>query len=117
MFGFGTFTFGYRLLDRRSKVIVNNAGILDTRNCYDLIPWNEISGFRMWSVKGNYYITLGLRDPNKWIAKASVLTRVIAHIKKSKKFSITVGLQNMVVDESALKAFISEMLAVESDHA
>src|SRR5579862_7628091 len=62
LFGFGTFSFGYCLFDRRAKVIVNNTGVVDFRNGYGLIPWAEISEFNMWSVKGSYFVTLKLRD-------------------------------------------------------
>ena len=117
LFGFGTFSFGYCLFDRRAKVIVNNTGVVDFRNGYGLIPWAEISEFNMWSVKGSYFVTLKLRDPTKWIAKAGVWTKAIAHVMGPKRFAITVGLQNMAVDESELRSFMSEMVSRGAVHA
>jgi len=108
--GFGTVLFGFRLFDRRSKIIVNESGLLDNRSRYGLLPWAEITGFKMWAVKGNLFITLSLRDPEKWISRSGALTRLFACIRGKNKFSVTVSLQNMTFDETALRSFFSDMV-------
>lgn len=117
MFGFGTIIFGFRFLDRRVKVEISEMGVHDYRTRYGNIPWSEISDYRLWSVKGNDYITLTLRSPQLWIKRANAFTRVIASCIGKNKFKITISLQNMAVNEASLTSFMTEMVALASAHA
>lgn len=117
MFGFGTIVFGFRFLDRRIKVKISELGVHDYRTRYGNIPWSEISQYRLWSVKGNDYITLTLRSPQLWITRANALSRVIFGVMGKNKFKITISLQNMAVNEASLTSFMTKMVALASTHA
>jgi hypothetical protein len=114
MFGFGTILFGYRFLDRRIKVKIDSAGVNDYRTSYGLIPWQEIASYRLWSVKGNDYITLNPKSPQVWLRRANAFVRSVSGFIGVRKFSITVSLQNMAVNEVSLIDFMNEMIKISS---
>jgi hypothetical protein len=109
----GTFLFGGRAMDTGIKVRADGQGIEDFRNPYGLIKWGEIQSIRAWSVKGNYYVTLNLRNPEKWLSMSSRWTRWLGKRTKM-KFGITISLQNMAVNEQEFTRFISGRIAAAS---
>lgn len=120
--GFGTFGFGtlmlagtimsgFRVFDRRPRVKIDADGVRDYRTRYGNIPWSEISDLRLSSVKGNDVVTLTLRSPEQWIARANAISRFITSLMGSKRFRITIWLANMDVNGEELRAFMTYMIS------
>jgi hypothetical protein len=110
LFGFGFLIFGYRLFDRRPRILINQQGIHDKRSNLGLIQWSEISNVHLGTNTGIQQITISLKQPSIWLAKCSFLSKWFWDKFGVHKFVVRANLQNMYPDLYTASFFISQMV-------
>ncbi|MBX7143155.1 MAG: hypothetical protein K1X79_01770 [Oligoflexia bacterium] len=75
---FGCFVAVVKFFDRRPLIKVNESGVFEPSLSKHTIPWSEIKGASLESIKGIELITLHLKAPQKFVQNLSFLQR-LAH--------------------------------------
>ncbi|MEL6871074.1 MAG: STM3941 family protein [Pseudomonadota bacterium] len=67
-----------KLLDRSPGLILSKEGILDNSSGISLerIPWSEVTGISEYQIQRQKFISIQLKDPEKYINKANALKRM-----------------------------------------
>ncbi len=76
--GLGFVVFAARLFQRGAAVVLDEAGILDVRSSFGLIPWAEITSLRTATVHSTRFLCVEVRDPGKYLARLPVHKRMLA---------------------------------------
>ncbi|MDE3071665.1 MAG: PH domain-containing protein [Pseudomonadota bacterium] len=103
-FGLIAILFGYRALDRRPRVTIDDNGITDLRNSAGTIPWRDISGVRVVSAGLIDLIYVTVKNPDQWRPKLSVMYRITWKIFPKRRV-ISIPLQNMSVPTNVVNDF------------
>ena len=77
-FGSGVVVFARQIIDARPRLIIDNVGVLDRTLGIGRIPWSQIVGARLVSIQRVPFISLSLRDPDRWLQRLSPIGRAIA---------------------------------------
>lgn len=112
-FGACASLFGFKTFDRRTKIYADSRGIQDFRTDYGVITWSEIDSLSTMTVKGNFYLTLYFRNPDKWLPLSSHWVQWLVRQAKM-KFGASISLQNTDVDERQFIRFIDARIAGSS---
>ena len=106
-FGFGALLFGYKTLDRRVRVVIDDRGIAELRNSIGLIPWSEITDAKVEFSTRVDFIFVWVKDPDKWKSKVSALFRLYWRLFPKKRY-ISIPLQNMAVPSTDVRDFLEQ---------
>lgn len=70
-FGYGSYLFAIKLVDKRPGLIIDNQGITDnaTSVVNGLIPWEDVFSFVECQVKSNKFIMVYVLNPQEYIDK------------------------------------------------
>jgi hypothetical protein len=68
-----------KLLDSRPGLVVDGTGITDNASgaAAGHIPWGDIAGIRITQVQDHRFLTIAVRDPDKYVQRASPLKRAV----------------------------------------
>ena len=68
-----------KLFDRTPGLVIDEVGIIDNSSglAVGRIPWSEIEGIHITRVQGQRFLTLQVRDPEKYVKRSSFLRRQI----------------------------------------
>lgn len=85
---FGIYFFTKKLFDKKPGIVISEQGIYDNTSAFKfgLIPWSDISEIYDSSIQASiasrqYFVTIGLLDPDKYITRESnVLKRKLLAI-------------------------------------
>jgi hypothetical protein len=90
--GLGAVVFAARRLsDRRPQIVISDDGFLDRRLHIGVVPWIHISGASVIEAPRQKFVTLQLRDPEKFMDSFSDLSRRLG------RFQSSVGLGDLPV--------------------
>jgi len=104
-FGLIAILFGYRALDRRPRVTIDDNGITDLRNSAGTIPWHDISDVKVASAGRVDLIYVTVKDPDQWRPKLSMMYRIAWKLFPKRRV-ISIPLQNMSVPTSIVSDFL-----------
>jgi hypothetical protein len=107
-FAFGSLLFGWRTLDRRPRLIIDENGVTDPRSALGLIPWSQITSTRIRYMGKVDSLEITPRNPNEWLGKLPYYQRLSWRLfPKRKAFRFT--LQNMDVPTTTIASFLEDM--------
>jgi hypothetical protein len=106
--------FGYRAIDRRPRVIIDEKGIVDLRSSVGAIPWAEISDAKIVFAGRVDFIYITVRDADRWRAKLSVINRLFWRLFPNRQI-IRVSLQNMTVSTDTVRDYLGEKMKLRTD--
>ena len=71
-----------KLFDSVPGLIVDSKGIFDNSSGISagLIPWSDIAGFTVGSIRGQSFLSIDVRNPDKYIQRASGLKRLLVSL-------------------------------------
>ena len=77
LFGLGGLYGLKKLFDKRPGLILNSSGIVDNASAVaaGFIPWSEVLGSGVLEIQKQKMLIIGVRDPQKYIARGSALKR------------------------------------------
>ncbi len=87
LFGSGIPVFGWRLISGRPRLILDERGVIDSTLGVGRIEWRDIRSAQVRSIKGNFFICLGLVDSEKYLARLSGVKRSLARANRGLGFS------------------------------
>jgi len=76
-----------QLIDSRPRLVIDDQGILDRTLGVGLIPWSEITGAYLSSMRENSFICLETRNPERWLERLSPVKRVMTYGHKALGFA------------------------------
>lgn len=76
-FGFAGIGWAKKLFSKKPGLILNSSGIVINRNNFQvgLVPWNDITGFSIFEVRGTKMLVILLKEPEKYIEIGSSIRR------------------------------------------
>lgn len=111
-FGSSGLVFMRELRDSRPRIIINELGIEDRKLGVGLIPWSEITGAYIKSVKGNDFICLLLRNPEMWTHKLRPTAQKLRKANRALGFSeLNLVLAGTDANSGKVLALILEFIA------
>lgn len=95
-----------RLFSNKPAITIDNAGITDNASALSVgfIPWSDITGVRIGTVKRQKFLGLLLRNPEKYLAKASLLKRLLM------KSNLSWGGYAVTIPQVALSLSVEDLL-------
>ena len=71
-----------KLFDSAPGLIVDSKGIFDNSSGISagLIPWTDITGFKVGSIQRQRFLSIEVRNPDKYIQRASGLKRLLVSL-------------------------------------
>jgi hypothetical protein len=71
-----------KFFDSVPGLIVDSKGIFDNSSGISagLIPWSDITGFKIGSIQGQRFLSIEVRNPDKYIQRASGLKRLLVSL-------------------------------------
>jgi hypothetical protein len=68
-----------KMFDKRPGLVLNSSGFIDNASgiAAGFIPWTEVTGAGVYEIQGQKMLTVGLRDPQKYIDRGSALKRAL----------------------------------------
>lgn len=79
---FGLYVAIVKIFDNRPIIRVNKDGVLEPSLSSSTIPWSEIDGASLQSVKGVELITLRLKSPEKFVGRLSFFQRLAHYVQQ-----------------------------------
>jgi hypothetical protein len=79
--------FAWQLVDARPRLVIDDHGVLDRTLGVGVIPWTEIVGAQLHSIQGHGFISLKLRDEERWKEKLSPIKRAMIPANEALGFS------------------------------
>lgn len=78
MMAFLSVVLFWKLFDNSPAITLNAEGIVDNSNslAVGLIPWSEIEGFSRYQVQRQWFISIFVKDPVKYVEKGNALLRM-----------------------------------------
>jgi len=114
-FGSGIPLFIKEMLESKPRMIINDQGIFDRTFGIGTIPWSEITGAFIKSIKGNDFICLELRNPKMWSNQLSGIKKASASANKALGFTeFSVSISGATEDASAIHELILKKIAEQS---
>jgi hypothetical protein len=111
-FGAGIPLFLWQLLDARPRLIIDEKGVFDRTLGVGVIPWPEITGAYLRSIKSADFICLELRNPAPWLERLSPIKRAMASANEALGFSaLNLNLSGLAVDARQVHELILKMVA------
>ena len=77
-FGAGMPLFVWQIIDRRPRLLMDDEGVLDRTLGLGKIPWKDIDGAFLKSIRGNDFVCLELKDADKYLNQLSSVKRLAA---------------------------------------
>lgn len=85
-FGFGLLIFLRQIFDTRPRIVINQIGIFDRTLDVGVIEWRDIEHAYLNSIFGNDFISLVLRDTDKYLQRTSKPKAKLARYNKTLGF-------------------------------
>lgn len=106
-FGAGIPIFVWQLVDSRPRLVIDDQGILDRTLGVGVLPWSEITGAYLKSIRGNSFICLEVRNPERWIGKLSPVKRAMLSANEKLGFTaLNLNLSAIAADPSQILELI-----------
>jgi hypothetical protein len=101
----------FKLFERAPGLIIDAQGIVDNSSGVSAgrIPWSDIQGFRTMTVQGQRFLTIDVKDPDKYVQRAPFLKRQLVGLN-AKYFGGPIQ-----ISANALKINFDELLKVATD--
>jgi hypothetical protein len=77
-FGSGIPIFIWQIVDARPRLVIDEHGVVDRTLGVGRIDWADIEAAHVFSISGNDFISLELRDPEKYLGRLSNVRRSMA---------------------------------------
>jgi hypothetical protein len=74
-------------MDSRPRLVIDESGIYDRTLGVGRIPWPEITGARIQSIRGNDFVCLAVRDPKIWLHQLAPLQKLLVRGNRALGFS------------------------------
>lgn len=100
-----------RLLFGGVPFVFDLAGIGFPSGSFGLVPWTEIKGYKVVTVKGNYFLALTFHDPDR------ILSRVSAAKRKWALTNQRLGWGHWALSFSGLDTGMNEAIAFMREHS
>jgi hypothetical protein len=114
-FGSGVPLFGKKISESGPRLIINDQGIFDRTLGIGTIPWSEITGAYIKSIKDNDFICLELRNPEMWSNQLSGIRKAAVSANKALGFTeFSVNLVGAAADATAIHELIIKKIAERS---
>lgn len=102
-FGAGVVLFAFQLIDRRPRLILDDEGLYDRTLGVGTIPWRDIAGAHLLSMRGHAFVCLQLRNPEHWLSKLSPRQRRLVALNQRLGFAaLNVNLSGVAADPLAV---------------
>ena len=108
-FGSCATMFVRQLIDRRPRIVVDDAGVTDNTLRVGCIEWGDIRGTELRYVQGNAFLSLDLRDPAKYVSRLSPTMQRLTKTNKA------LGFTELSVNLAGIKANPEEVAKSISD--
>jgi hypothetical protein len=107
-FAVGSLYVAYRLLWRRPSVVLDAQGLYDNASmaAVGLVPWSEIAGVRVFAVRNQKMVGIGLHDDERLLARLGAVRKRLA------RANMAMGYPLVVIPEAAVSV-AAEALAEE----
>ena len=111
-FGAGIPMFLWQLVDARPRLIIDDRGVFDRMLGVGVIPWSEITGAYVCSIKSADFICLELRDPAPWLQRLSPIKRAMVPANEAMGFTaLNLNLTGVSADVRQVHELIVKMAA------
>ncbi len=87
VFGSGVLIFARQVLDRRPRVVIDDAGVFDRTLGVGVIAWDQIDDARMASAGEHVFVCLVLKDATRYTRTQSPLRRWMTHGNRALGFT------------------------------
>lgn len=105
-FGFALLIFLRQIFDTRPRIIIDQTGIFDRTLDIGIIEWQDIENAYLNSILGNDFISLVLRDTEKYLQRISKPKAKLA------KYNRTLGFETINLNLSGVNIKSSEVFAL-----
>jgi hypothetical protein len=105
-FGFGLLVFLRQILDTRPRIVIDENGIFDRTLGIGVIDWQDIEQAYLNSIFGNDFISLILRDNEKYLQRISKPKAKLA------KYNRTLGFETINLNLSGVNVKSKEIFDV-----
>ncbi len=95
-FGFGQIVFLFQIFDSRPRIVIGDEGIFDRTLDIGVIEWQDIEDAYLNSVFGNDFISLVLKDNEKYLSRTSKIKAKVA------KYNSVLGFETINVNLSGV---------------
>jgi hypothetical protein len=111
MGGLGIYFFTKKLLQRTPGLVLSEEGIYDNTSAFrfGLIPWSDISEIYTGSIQASiaskqYFLTVGLEDPDKYIARETNILKKKLLVANTKGYGspVHISTNGLMVDHNDL---------------
>ena len=104
LFGLCVLGFIRRITDASPRLIIDEQGVIDCMLGAGRIPWADIKGAYVASVKGCDFLCFELNDPKKYRQRLSRLKRMLASVSR------LMGFTDFTLNLSGVDASAAEIL-------
>ena len=106
----GLYAF-FKLFDMAPGLVIDSKGIIDNSSGVSAgrIPWSEIQGFHTTTVQRQRFLTIDVKDPDKYVQRAPFVKRQLVGVN-AKYFGGPIQ-----ISANALKINFDELLKVAND--
>lgn len=113
-FGFGVLTFLWQIFDTRPRVVIDQIGVFDRTLGVGIIEWQDIEHAYLNSIMKNDFISLVLKNPEKYLQKTSKPKAKLARYNKTLGFeTININLSGVNIDsKEVFDIFIKQLTKV-----
>jgi hypothetical protein len=111
-FGAGIPLFIRQIADSRPRLTIDDHGIDDRTLGVGVIPWSEMTGAYVKSIRGNDFICLTVRDPRMWLHKLSPVKQAMVKANAALGFTeLNINLSGVDADTMQIHELISKSIA------
>lgn len=114
-FGSGIPLFIRKVSESKPRLMINDQGIFDRTLGVGTIPWGEITGAYIKSIKDNDFICLELRSPEIWSSQLSGIKKAAVSANQALGFTeFNVNLVGAAADATAIHELIIKKITEHS---
>ena len=110
-FGLCAVVLAVKLFDPRPGLVIDDAGLIDNASGLSAgrIPWSDIKGFAVQTVKHQRFLTVEVHDPDKFVQRAPAWQRsLVAFNAKYYGSPIQISAVGLKIDFDSLVKAITE---------
>jgi hypothetical protein len=116
-FGLVFVTVVPKLLDPRPGLVIDKDGILDNSSALSagMVPWAEITGFEVTTVKSQTFLTILLANPDRFVERGGPIGRFVKRMNRKLYGSpVQISARTLAIGFDQLVALVEQRRGAEA---